>query len=61
MDSINKIDYRALVRIMACRNRLTGRQYRILREQALTGDGEGALAGLREILLWEGTNAVKKH
>ena len=56
-----EIDYSALIHIKACRGRLTGEQYKRLREQTLAGDGQGALAALREILLGEGTNAVKTH
>lgn len=46
-----QIDYKALIQIKACRDRLTGQQYRSLRGQVLTGDGAGALKGLRKILL----------
>ena len=44
------IDFKALMQIKACRDRLTPQQYRVLRGQVLAGDPGGALKGLRRIL-----------
>ena len=53
MDVLKTIDYRALIQLKACRDRLTAQQYRTLRGQVLAGDGDGALKGLRRILTRE--------
>ena len=45
-----QIDYKALIQIKACRDRLTPQQYRTLKGQVLAGDADGALRGLRAIL-----------
>lgn len=58
---MQQIDTKALIQIKACRDRLTVRQYKTLRGQVLAGDGDGAMKGLRKLLLLEGTNAVKLH
>lgn len=55
------IDTTALIQIKGARPRLTAQQYKTLRGQVLAGDGDGALRGLRKILLMEGTNAIKNH
>lgn len=39
---------------------MTIQQYRTLRGQVLAGDAEGAMKGLRKLLLIQATNAVKK-
>lgn len=50
--NMTAIDFRVLIQIKACyqERRLTKQQYRTLRGQALSGDGEAALKGLRTIL-----------
>ena len=54
--------FKALLHIKACRDRLTPQQYRTLKGQALAGDPDGALKGLRAILTREaGKNAAKLH
>lgn len=58
---MQEIDFKALIHLQACRHRLRPEQYRALRQQVLAGDPEGAMKSLREILLWEGTNAIKLH
>lgn len=58
---MQEIDFKALMHLQACRDRLLPEQYRTLREQVLAGDADGAMRGLREILLMEGTNAIKLH
>lgn len=52
MENMKQIDYRVLIQLKACyqERRLTKQQYRTLRGQALSGDGEAALKGLRTIL-----------
>ena len=48
---MQQIDTKALIQIKACRDRLTVQQYRTLRGQVLAGDGDGAMKGLRKLLL----------
>lgn len=59
MADVKQIDASALIQIKCARHRLTWQQYKTLRGQVLAGDGEGALKGLRKILLLEGSNAIK--
>lgn len=40
--------------------RLTPQQYKTLRGQVLAGDPDGAMKGLRKLLLLQGSNAIKK-
>jgi len=47
---MKQIDFKALMTIKACRNRLTHQQYNTLRGQVLAGDPDGALKGLRKLL-----------
>ena len=47
---MQKIDFKALMHVEACKDRLTAQQYRTLRGQVFAGDGDGALKGLRRIL-----------
>ena len=54
------VSIKALIQIKGARPRLTKQQYRTLRGQVLAGDHEGAMRGLRKILLRQGSNAVKK-
>ena len=49
-----QINYKALIQIKACRDRLTFQQYKTLKGQVLAGDADGALRGLRGILLTKG-------
>ena len=52
METMKQIDYRVLIQLKACyqERRLTRQQYRTLRGQVLSGEGEAALKGLRTIL-----------
>ena len=45
------IDFKAIIQIKACKDRLTPQQYKTLKGQVLAGDSDGALRGLRKILL----------
>lgn len=56
---MTQIDVKALIQVKACRDRLTYQQYKTLRGQVLSGDPDGALKGLRKLLLLEGSNAIK--
>ena len=47
---MKQIDFKALMHVKACKNRLTPQQYRTLRGQVLAGDGDGAMKGLRRLL-----------
>lgn len=58
---MQKIDVKALVFLKGARDRLTPHQYRTLKGQVLAGDADGAMKGLRKILLMGGSNAVKWH
>ena len=60
MAELKQIDVKALIQIKGAKPRLTRQQYRTLRGQVLAGDGDGAMKGLRKILLLNGTNAVKR-
>lgn len=48
---LKQIDAHALMQIKGAGHYLTRQQYRTLRGQVLAGDGDGALRGLRKILL----------
>lgn len=52
METLNKIDYRALIQLKACyqERRLTRQQYRTLRGQVFAGESEAAMKGLCTIL-----------
>ena len=54
------IDTKALIQVKGARHRLTAQQYRTLRGQVLAGDPDGAMRGLRKILLLQGSNAINK-
>ena len=60
MDAVKQINAAALIQIKGARQHLTARQYRALRGQVLAGDDQGALKGLRKILLLGGSNAIKR-
>lgn len=47
---MQEINFKALMQVKACRDRLTPQQYRVLRGQVLSGDPDGAIKGLRRIL-----------
>jgi hypothetical protein len=57
---VKQINTDALIQIKAARPHLTFQQYKTLRGQVLAGDADGALRGLRKILLLAGSNAVKR-
>lgn len=47
---MQKIDFNAMMHVMACKERLTPQQYRTLRGQILAGDPDGAMKGLRRLM-----------
>ena len=51
----------ALGRLRAAKPYITRQQLKTLRGQILGGDPEGAMKGLRRILLLAGSNAIKTH
>ena len=57
---MKQVDAKALIQVKGARNRLTPQQYRTLRGQILAGDPDGAMRGLRKLLLLQGSNAIKK-
>ena len=57
---MKEINVGALIRLKGARPRLTAQQYRTLRGQVLAGDPDGAMRGLRKLLLQQGSNAIKK-
>lgn len=57
---MKQIDVKALIQVKGARPHLTAQQYRTLKGQVLAGDPDGALKGLRRLLLLAGSNAIKK-
>lgn len=57
---MREVNVKALIQIKGARHRLTPKQYRTLRGQILAGDPDGAMRGLRKLLLLQGSNAIKK-
>ena len=55
------VDTRALGHLRSYKNKLSRQQYLTLRGQVLAGDAEGAMKGLRRILLLNGSNVIKNH
>jgi hypothetical protein len=58
---LKPVDAYVLSQIKGARRHLTYQQYRTLRGQVLAGDTDGAMRGLRRLLLLGDTNAIKKH
>lgn len=58
---MKEVNVGALIRVKHARHLLTYRQYYTLRGQVLAGDADGAMRGLRKLLLLQGSNAVKKQ
>lgn len=54
MGQLAEIDYRALIRLKACKPWLTAQQYRTLRGQVRSGNPDGAMRGLHKILRRQG-------
>lgn len=47
---MQRIDFKALMHVRACKEKLTPQQFKTLRGQVLAGDGDGAMKGLRRLL-----------
>lgn len=58
---MKNIDVKAMIQIKACRGHLTYQQYKTLRGQVLAGDSEGAMKGLRRLLLLAESNAINEQ
>ena len=58
---MKEVNVGALIRLKGARPHLTAQQYRTLRGQVLSGDPDGAMKGLRKILLLQGSNAIKNN
>ena len=56
---MNEVNVGALIRLKGARPHLSTQQYKTLRGQVLAGDPDGAMRGLRKLLLMQGSNAVK--
>ena len=56
---MNEVNAGALIRLKHARHKLTRQQYKTLQGQVYAGDPDGAMRGLRKLLLLQGTNAVK--
>lgn len=58
---MQEINVGALLRLKAAHHQrqLTRHQYKTLRGQVIAGDAEGAMKGLRKLLLRQGSNAKK--
>lgn len=50
MSGLREIDQRAIIRLKACRRRLTWQQYQTLKGQILAGNADAAMKGLNTIL-----------
>lgn len=48
---MSRVNQKAIKKLKATRDRLTWQQYKTLRGQVLAGDDEGAMKGLRRLLL----------
>lgn len=48
---MNRIDMNAMMQVMACKDRLSRQEFKTLRGQILAGDGDGAMKGLRKLLM----------
>lgn len=48
---MQEINVRAIINLKGARHRLTKQQYSTLKGQILAGDADGAMRGLRKILL----------
>lgn len=57
---MKEVNMGALMQLKGARHRLTAQQYRTLRGQVLAGDADGAMRGLRKLLLLQSSNAIKK-
>lgn len=51
---MQRIDMKAMMQLKACKDRLTRQQHSTLRGQILAGDSEGAMNGLRKVLMRDG-------
>lgn len=51
---MQRFDVKAAMNLKACRDRLTKQQYRTLKGQILAGDSDGAMRGLRKVLMRRG-------
>ncbi len=58
---MKEVNVGALIRLKNNRHLLSGHQYKTLRGQVLAGDADGAMKGLRKILLLQGSNAIKNN
>lgn len=47
---MQKINFKALAHLKACKDRLTAQQYQTLRGQVFSGNADGAMKGLRKLL-----------
>ena len=47
---MQKIDFKALMYLKACRDMLTAQEYKTLRGQVFAGNADGAMKGLRLLL-----------
>lgn len=56
---MKELNVGALIQLKGARHRLTTQQYKTLRGQVFAGDPDGAMKGLRKLLLLQGSNAVK--
>ncbi len=55
------VDNRALGCLLGYKPQLTRQQYKTLKGQILAGDAEGAMRGLKKLLLFKSTNAITRH
>lgn len=48
---MQRIDMKAMMQLQACKDRLPRQAFRTIRGQILAGDSEGAMKGLRKVLM----------
>lgn len=51
----------ALGYLLSHKPQLSRQQYKTLKGQILAGDPEGAMRGLKKLLLYKSTNAITRH
>ena len=48
---MQRIDMKAMMQLQACKHRLPRQAFKTLRGQILAGDSDGAMRGLRKVLM----------
>lgn len=59
-EAMYDVDYKVLMQLKACRDKLKPQQYRTIRGQIFSGDTKGAIKGLQRILKKDCGNEFSK-